>query len=69
MPTLLRLLTTIGVIFALGYGALFALATFLTPAPREIVQGVVMPQDSNLRTGRSAANSLDSQARHLAPKR
>ena len=68
MPTLVRFLTTIGILFALGYGALYAVATFLTPEPREIVQAVAMPQDANLKTGRSAATALDSQARRLAPK-
>jgi hypothetical protein len=36
MPSLLRLLTVLAIIFALGYGAIFALATFVSPKPREI---------------------------------
>ena len=37
MPSLLKLLTVVGVIVALGYGALFALATFVDPRTREMV--------------------------------
>ena len=69
MPTLFRFLATIGTIAAIGYAALFSVATFLKPEQREIVQAVAMPQDANLKTGRSAARALDSQARRLAPKR
>jgi hypothetical protein len=36
MPSLLRLLAIIGVIFGIGYGAMFALATLVKPNPREI---------------------------------
>jgi len=36
MPSLFRLLTVLGIIFALGYGAIYALATFVSPKPREI---------------------------------
>ena len=36
MPSLLRLLTVIGIIIALGYGVVYALATFVSPKPREI---------------------------------
>jgi hypothetical protein len=37
MPSLMRLLAVIGVIAALGYGAMFALATFVDPKTREMV--------------------------------
>lgn len=37
MPSLMRLLTVVGVIAALGYAAMFALATFVDPRTREIV--------------------------------
>jgi hypothetical protein len=37
MPSLLKLLTVIGVIGALGYGAMVALATFVDPRTREMV--------------------------------
>jgi hypothetical protein len=43
MPSLLKLLTVIGVIGALGYGAMYALATFVDPRTREIV--VTVPPD------------------------
>jgi hypothetical protein len=36
MPSLLRFLTVIGIIFGIGYGVLWALATFVNPKPREI---------------------------------
>jgi hypothetical protein len=43
MPSLIKLLTVLGVIAALGYGALFALATYVNPRTREIV--VTVPPD------------------------
>jgi hypothetical protein len=43
MPSLLRLLTVLGVICGLGYGAMYALATFVSPKPREI--SVTVPPD------------------------
>ncbi len=36
MPSLLRFLTVIGIVFALGYAAIYALAHFVHPQPREI---------------------------------
>ena len=36
MPSLLRFLTVVAVIGGLGYGALYALANFVTPKPREM---------------------------------
>lgn len=36
MPSLLRFLTVVAVIGGIGYGALFALANFVTPKPREM---------------------------------
>jgi hypothetical protein len=43
MPSLIKLLMVLGVIAALGYGALFALATYVNPRTREIV--VTVPPD------------------------
>jgi hypothetical protein len=36
----MRLLTVVGLIAALGYGAMFALATFVDPRTREMVVNV-----------------------------
>ena len=36
MPSLLRFLTVVAVIGGIGYGALYALANFVTPTPREM---------------------------------
>lgn len=36
MPSLIRFLMTLAVLAALGYAAMFALATFVEPTPREI---------------------------------
>jgi hypothetical protein len=47
MPSLFRLLTVIGVIAGIGYGALFALANFVNPKPREIT--VTIPPDKFLK--------------------
>jgi hypothetical protein len=43
MPSLIRLLAVVGVIVGLGYAAMFALATFVDPRPREMV--VTVPPD------------------------
>ena len=43
MPSLIRFLIVIGVLGGLGYGALFALANFVTPKPREM--SVTIPPD------------------------
>ena len=43
MPSLIRLLAVVAVIFGLAYGAMFALATLVDPRPREIV--VTVPPD------------------------
>ena len=43
MPSLIRLLVVAGTIFAVGYGIVFALATFVAPKPREIT--VTVPPD------------------------
>jgi hypothetical protein len=47
MPSLFRLLTVIGVIVGIGYGALYALANFVNPKPREIT--VTIPPDKFLK--------------------
>jgi hypothetical protein len=36
MPSLMRFLTVVGAIAALGFATLFALATFVEPRPREM---------------------------------
>jgi hypothetical protein len=43
MPSLLRLLTIIGLLCAVIYGGLYALAHFVEPKPREI--SVSVPPD------------------------
>ncbi|WP_291848073.1 histidine kinase [Bradyrhizobium sp.] len=47
MPSLLRFLTVVGVIAGLIYGAIFALANFVTPKPREMT--VTIPADRFLK--------------------
>jgi hypothetical protein len=43
MPSLIRLLVVVGVVCAIGYGAMFALAAFVDPKPRQIT--VTVPPD------------------------
>ena len=43
MPSLLRLLVVLGLLGGLAYAAMFALANFVQPKPREIT--VTIPQD------------------------
>lgn len=43
MPSLIRLLLVLGLLGGLAYGAVYALATFVEPKPREIT--VTIPQD------------------------
>ena len=43
MPSLMKLLAVVGVIAALGYGAMFALATYVDPRTRQMV--VTVPPD------------------------
>jgi hypothetical protein len=43
MPSLIRLLVVLGIIVGIGYSAVFALATFVAPATREI--SVTVPPD------------------------
>jgi len=40
MPSLFRFLTVVGVIVGVAYGALYALANFVNPTPREMTQTV-----------------------------
>ena len=47
MPSLFRFLTVVGIIAGLIYGALFALANFVTPKPREMT--VTIPADRFLK--------------------
>ncbi len=69
MPTLFRLLTVTGLAVALVYGAMFALAGSVRPQQREIVEAVAMPQSVELRTGRSAAETLNNQAAALVHRK
>lgn len=43
MPSLLRFLMVVGVLIGLVYGAIYALASFIEPTPREIT--VTVPRD------------------------
>jgi hypothetical protein len=43
MPSLIRLLVVVGVIFGLGYSVMYALVTLVEPKPREMV--VTVPPD------------------------
>jgi hypothetical protein len=43
MPSLIRLILTLGVLGGLAYGAMFSLANFVQPKPREIT--VTIPPD------------------------
>ena len=43
MPSLIRLLILLGFLGGFAYGAMFSLATFVQPKPREIT--VTIPQD------------------------
>ena len=47
MPSLFRFLTIVGIIAGIGYGALFALANFVNPKPREMT--VTIPPDRFLK--------------------
>jgi hypothetical protein len=47
MPSLLRLLTVLAIIFAIGYGVMYALATFVSPKSREI--SVTVPPDKFIK--------------------
>jgi hypothetical protein len=40
VPSLFRLLVTVGLLVGLVYAAMFALITFVTPEPHEIIQTV-----------------------------
>jgi hypothetical protein len=40
VPSLIRLLVTVGLLVGLGYGAMLALVTFVTPEPHEIIQTI-----------------------------
>jgi len=47
MPSLFRFLTALAIIASLAYGAMYALANFVTPKPREMT--VTIPQDRFLK--------------------
>ena len=66
MPTLFRLVFVVGSAVAIVYGAMLAVVTLVTPQPRVIVEAVALPRNvTDLKTGRSAAQTLDSQAAAL----
>jgi len=50
MPSLMRFLLVVGIIFGLGYAAIFALATLVDPKPREIT--VTVPPDKFVKPPR-----------------
>ena len=47
MPSLFRFLTAVAVIVGIVYGAIFALANFVTPKPREMT--VTIPPEKFLK--------------------
>jgi hypothetical protein len=47
MPSLFRFLTAVAIIVGIVYGAIFALANFVNPKPREIT--VTIPPDRFLK--------------------
>jgi hypothetical protein len=47
MPSLFRFLTAVAVIVGIVYGAIYALANFVTPKPREMT--VTIPSDRFLK--------------------
>ena len=47
MPTLFRFLTVVAIIIGIIYGAIFALANFVNPKPREMT--VTVPADRFLK--------------------
>lgn len=47
MPTLFRFLLVIAILAGLGYAAMFALATFVQPDPREITVPVPTQRNSS----------------------
>jgi hypothetical protein len=47
MPSLFRFLTVVAVIAGVIYGAIFALANFVTPKPREMT--VTIPADKFIK--------------------
>ena len=70
MPTLFRLIFVLGIVFATGYGALYAIASFVEPQERLIVEAVALPQSATaVRTGRSIAETLGHEASALVHRR
>jgi hypothetical protein len=47
MPSLFRFLAVVAVIVGVAYGAIYALANFVKPSPREMT--VTIPQDKFLK--------------------
>lgn len=50
MPSLFRLLLVLGIVCGIGYGVMYALATFVEPKPREMTSTV--PPDRFIKTQR-----------------
>jgi hypothetical protein len=50
MPSLMRFLLVVGIIFGLAYAAVFALATLVDPKPRQIT--VTVPPDKFVKQQR-----------------
>jgi hypothetical protein len=48
MPSLFRFLFVVGIIAGVGYGAIFALAHFVNPMPRDMT--VTIPPDKFFKT-------------------
>ena len=48
MPSLFRFILILGILGSIGYGAMFALATFVEPKPREMT--VTIPQTRFFKT-------------------
>ena len=65
MPTLFRLVFVVGSAVAIAYGAMFAIVALVKPQPHRIVEAVALTRSTEVRTGRSAAQRLDSQAAAL----
>ena len=62
MPTLFRLLTTLAVLAALAYGAIWALATFVTPTQSEITIRIPSEKVNPQRGGAEEGESLPGEA-------
>ncbi|WP_271200713.1 hypothetical protein [Methylopila turkensis] len=64
MPSLMRFLTVIGVLAGLGFGGMYALATFVTPRTREMT--VTIPTNKLRAQPTEAEARLDRDGPHTA---